>query len=163
MHRTSEEKCCCVVLMHVHHTHTHARRFATTGMQVPLCLQVRKQQQLDGVVCIDLTIEEYFDGAPYYSDQDTSRAIVINSDLNTLVHPLLLEPTDINDGLSFVNITSLENSLPIESILRCHSQSCHVSHAYIQRLVWIICTDRVTVHTDVISCNFVLKAVFMFQ
>ena len=98
-------------------SHTHGR-FVTIGMQVPLCLQVRKQQQLDGVVCIDLTIEEYFDGAPYYSDQDTSYAIVINSDLNTLVHPLLLEPTDITEGLSFVNITSLEQNLPIESILR---------------------------------------------
>ena len=90
-------------------------------MQVPLCVQVYiSSHNPDGILCIDLTIADYFNNVPRYSNQDTSYAFVFNSDLKTLVHPLLPQPTSITNDLTFVNITSLEVDLPksLEMILR---------------------------------------------
>ena len=83
-----------------------------SGMQVSVCAQVRRPgNSLHGVLCIDQTIAEYFDGAPYYNNQDDAYAFVFNSDLNTLIHPLLSQPTTINNDFNFVRITSLEPEL----------------------------------------------------
>ena len=89
-------------------------------MQVPLCVQVHKNHNLDGLMCIDLTLADYFDSVPRYSNQDTSYAFVFNSDLKTLVHPLLPQPTSITNDLTYVDITSLEVYLPriLDMILR---------------------------------------------
>ena len=89
-------------------------------MQVPLCVQVHKNHNFDGLMCIDLTLADYFGSVPYYSNQDTSYAFVFNSDLKALVHPLLPQPTAITNDLTFVEITSLEVNLPriLEIILR---------------------------------------------
>ena len=96
-----------------------------SGMQVSVCAQVRRPgNSLHGVLCIDQTIAEYFDGAPYYNNQDDAYAFVFNSDLNTLIHPLLSQPTTINNDFNFVRITSLEPELDLilEEILRFVSQ-----------------------------------------
>ena len=118
----------CLQCRNSHTTKDHFNLFDTTscmafhvsGMQVPLCIQVYGNHKLDGVVCIDLTIADYFGSVPYYSNQDTSYAFVFNSDLKTLVHPLLPQPTSITNDLTFVNITSLEVNLPqiLKTILR---------------------------------------------
>ena len=118
-----EARCtvCTVIVLHLRNTIArHTRTVRISGMQVPLCVQVQKNHNLDGLMCIDLTFADYFDSVPRYSNQDTSYAFVFNSDLKTLVHPLLPQPTSITNDLTYVDITSLEVNLPtiLDKILR---------------------------------------------
>ena len=122
LYDVSDVTVCTVIALYLYTKtmarHTHTVRIS--GMQVPLCVQVHKNHNFDGLMCIDLTLADYFGSVPYYSNQDTSYAFVFNSDLKTLVHPLLPQPTAITNDLTFVEITSLEVNLPriLEIILR---------------------------------------------
>lgn len=73
-----------------------------------LCAPVIKQSALDGVTCVDVTMDTLFSEVRYFQQSSSLYAFLIDNYGRLLIHPLLPQPDSFTRDAPLVDMTSIE-------------------------------------------------------
>nr|XP_006816526.1 PREDICTED: VWFA and cache domain-containing protein 1-like [Saccoglossus kowalevskii] len=91
------------------------------GLMTTVALPVIYNGGLEGVVGVDITLQDIFDEISYFHQGQLSYAFIFESSSNaagrTLIHPLLPAPINVEEDPVFVHITSLERASQFKAMI----------------------------------------------
>ena len=73
-----------------------------------MCLPINQQNQLKGVVCVDIALDDLFSEISYFRQGASSYAFLMNRYRQLLVHPLIPPPSTATQDPILVDIKYIE-------------------------------------------------------
>ncbi|XP_018673131.2 VWFA and cache domain-containing protein 1 isoform X3 [Ciona intestinalis] len=94
------------------------------GLILTVALPIHKPEDdgLYGVVAIDLAIQDVFNEAMYFNNDDGSYIFIIDNNGRVVYHPFLPNPTQLSNSVNFFDINQLERSALVIEVVESMKQ-----------------------------------------
>jgi len=82
-----------------------------------LCVPAVLQLALNGVTCVDVTMDTLFSEVQYFQQSSSTYAFLIDGYGRLLIHPLLPQPQTFSQDAPLADLTDIESSTDSSDIL----------------------------------------------
>ena len=89
-----------------------------TSLCLPVHVTRNNSQVLQGVTCVDVTLDELFKDVTYFQQGRLSYAFILDRNARVFIHPLLPRPSDVEDDPILLYLPDIEQAREIPDLLQ---------------------------------------------